>query len=84
MTLSEFLLKLATEPGLQAKFNKDPDGVAKKYELDAKGRQLLKAGKLHDIRIEIHAQIDLDEKNVAMIWVHFPPIHWVFKSEDKP
>lgn len=81
MTLSEFVLKLAADPDLLERFGREPDAVADEYGLSLEQRQLLGSGRLENVRVEIRAELDVDDEAAMIIWLHHlpSPIHWLFK-----
>jgi hypothetical protein len=85
MTLSEFLLALAADPHLLERFQKDPVGVADELGLTEAQRRLLGPGQLDKLRVEIRAELKVDDDDEAamIIWLHhFPSIPWLFAPPD--
>jgi len=79
MKLSDFLLRLAADPELLERFRGDPAAVAEELGVTGAQLELLREGKLEKLRVEIHAEIYVDDERMAMHWVHSGPI-WVSPS----
>ena len=83
MSLSEFLLALAADPKLLERFQRDPSGVADELGLTDEQRRLLGPGQLEKLRVEIRAELTVDDEAAMIIWLHqLPSIPWLFAPPD--
>ena len=83
MSLSEFLLALAADPKLLERFQSDPSGVADELGLTDAQRRLLGPGQLEKLRVEIRAELTVDDEAAMIIWLHhLPSIPWLFAQPD--
>ena len=74
MNIVEFLLALARDEELRARFESDPRAVLDELEIEGERANLLLAGKLRDLRVKIQAEFEVDGEIVAFITVHGVPI----------
>jgi len=76
VTIAEFLLALATDPGLRARFDNDPESVLKEHQITGPKAQVLLAGRLREIRVRVEAELELDGEVVVFhtIHIHLPHI----------
>ena len=83
MTLSEFLLALAADRNLLERYQGDPTGVADELGLSEEHRRLLGPGQLEKLRVEIRAELTVDDEAAMIIWLHhLPSIPWLFAPPD--
>lgn len=75
MKIAEFLLALATDRELLARFIKDPETVLDELRIDDGQRALLLSGKLGELRINIDAELEVSGERVAFRTVHTVTVH---------
>ena len=80
MTVSEFLLKLATDPELRKQFQADPQGVAAGHGLDEDAQKLLSAGDQGELRYEVHLDTEVQGETASILWIHVLP--WLHFDAD--
>ena len=73
MTVSEFLLKLATDPKLRKQFEGDPVGVASAHGLSEDAQKLLLTGNQIELRYEIKLSTEVDDETAVLVWIHVLP-----------
>ena len=73
MTIAEFLLKLACDRDLLARFNEDSEAVIRDFDLGDVQRTLLLSGNLRELRVKIKAYFELDGEIVCFETVYKPP-----------
>ncbi len=73
MTVSEFLLQLATDPKLREEFADDPVQVASKHGLDEDALKLLTTGDQSEIRYEIKLETEVESETAVLVWIHVLP-----------
>jgi hypothetical protein len=76
VTIAEFLLALATDPELRARFESDPESVLSDQGIEGDKARLLLAGTLRDLRIKIEGELDIDGEIIAfetIWWFRMPP-----------
>jgi hypothetical protein len=74
MTIAEFLLKLAGDDELLQRFKDNPEEILRhEKDLDHEQLALLRAGRLVDLRVKIHAEFEVHGETVAMHTIYVPP-----------
>lgn len=76
-TIAEFLIELARNDELRARFESDPRAAAEEFGIEGEKVELLVAGTLRDLRIRVEAEIDVDGELIS-----FFTIWWFLKSSD--
>ena len=75
MTISEFLLKVATDEELRKAFFEDPVSVASEHGLDEEALKLISAGTPSEIRYEVKLETEVESETAVLIWIHVLP--WI-------
>jgi hypothetical protein len=75
----EFLLALANDPELLARFESEPGEVLEQLGITGDAASLLLAGKLVDLRVKIVIELEIDGEIVA-----FETIWWIKKRKRPP
>ena len=83
MTLAEFMLKLACDSDLLARFWERPDDFLDDCELTDRQKQLLLAGDLRELRVEIKAEFEIDGEVCAIITIYTIPTIYTSPPPDK-
>lgn len=79
MKIYEFLLELANDPDLLARFESGPDEVLEQFGITGDAAGLLRAGNLVGLRVKIVAELEIDGEIVA-----FETIWWIKKKPCPP
>lgn len=74
MTIAEFLIELARNEELRARFESDPRAAAEEFGVEGDKAQLLAAGRLRDLRIRVEGEIEVDGETISFftIWWFLP------------
>lgn len=83
MTLTQFLLRLASDPELLKKFEaaEDKAGFLREQEVDEHARQFLLSGNLRNLRVHIQAELEVDGDLYSFGTVHGVTVHVVADDE---
>lgn len=70
MTIAEFLIALANDENLRARFDSEPREVLAEFGIEGERASILLAGKLRDIRVKIQVEIEVDAEIMVFetIW----------------
>jgi hypothetical protein len=60
MKISEFLLALANDPELLARFDSEPREVLEQFGITGDTASVLLAGKLRDLRVKVEVELEVD------------------------
>jgi hypothetical protein len=77
--ISEFLLALANDPELLARFDSEPREVLEQFGITGETASLLLAGKLRDLRVRIEVELEIDGELAV-----FETIWFFKKSSTRP
>jgi hypothetical protein len=79
MTLAEFLLALANDRELLARYEADPRAILDEFGIEGETANLLLAGKLRDLRVKIEGELEVDGETVS-----FFTIWWFRQGPPRP
>lgn len=68
-TIAEFLIELARDDELRARFETDPRAVAEEFGLEGDKVELLVAGKLRDLRVRVEAEVEVEGEIISFITI---------------
>ena len=79
MKITEFLLALANDPELLARFGSEPREVLEELGIEGETASLLLSGKLRDLRLKVEGELEVDGEVVA-----FSTIWWFKQDPNRP